>query len=447
VGIVHFWEDFRSSKLILFEFRASNFEFWPRLRPLVLVALFASAPGCHRHPEAAAPLLQRGYLWQREWTPAVIAGFHQAESRMDGVVVLGSEVSWSGNASHVARANIPWTDLQAANVSIAIRMAPFDGPFAEDTGPVQTIASEAKRLLADAQSHGVRPAEVQLDFDCAQKKLAGYTLWVRAIRRLVAPLPLVITTLPSWLDEPDFPLLVRETAGYVLQVHSVPTLAGSGRAVLCDTALARNWVGKASRIGIPFSVSLPAYWCVAGYDEAGKLIGVAMDSVQPAWPPGTSMLDFSANEDDLADLVAEWQHDRPPGLKELLWYRVPVATDQRNWRWPTLAAVMQGRKPSHRMDIIADGGNPVDLSIANNGEAEEHTHCAVTLTWDGARPIASDALTGWNLTIGQNRALFSTAAGDALRLSPGDRRSIGWVRYDKVTVPRWQLEERQSAPH
>jgi hypothetical protein len=363
---------------------------------------------------------------------------------MDGIVVLGCEVGWSGNAAHTARANIPWDNLRGGNVSLAIRMAPFNGPFDEETGPFQSIASEARRMLSEAQSHGVHPVEFQLDFDCAQKKLAGYTIWVRAMRRIVAPVPLVITALPSWLDEPDFPLLLRDTDGYVLQVHSVPTLASSGHAVLCDPALARKWVAAASRLGVPFSVSLPAYWCVAGYDEGGKLIGVAMDSVQPAWPPGTSVLDFSANEDDMADLVAGWEQDRPRALKELLWYRVPVATDQRNWRWPTLAAVMAGRKPSHRVDIVCDGDNPVDFSIVNNGEAEEHSYCAVTVTWDGAGTTASDALPGWNLTIQEGRAVFASTAGNMLRLSPGDRRSIGWIRYDKVTVPRWQVQEQSS---
>jgi hypothetical protein len=203
-------------------------------------------------------------------------------------------------------------------------------------------------------------------------------------------------------------------------------------------------VGKASRLGIPFSVSLPAYWCVAGYGPDGKLLGVAMDSIQPAWPPGTSALEFAANADDIAGLVAEWRQARPPGMRDLLWYRVPVATDQRNWRWPTLGAVMAGRNPVHRLDVVCDGGNPVDVSIVNHGEAEERTACTVILTWTGAGVTASDVLPGWTLDVEKDRAIFSTAPGEELRLSPGDARSMGWIRYDEVTVPHWHVEERSD---
>jgi len=302
--------------------------------------------GCRRPSVETGPLPELGYLWQRDWTPAVVvAGCRKAEKKMDGVVVLGAEVGWSGGEAHVARATIVWEELRNQKVALALRVAPYDGLFVENDGAANAITDEARRLLDEARAHRVEPTELQLDFDCAQRKLAGYGVWVKMLRKVAAPSPLVITALPAWLTEPEFPALAREAAGYVLQVHSVPTLAEGGRAVLCDTALARKWVAAASRLGMSFSVSLPAYWCVAGYDAKGRLLGVAMDSVQPAWPPGTGMLEFSADADEIAALVSEWKRERPVGMKELLWYRVPVVTDQRNWRWPTLAAVMEGRKP------------------------------------------------------------------------------------------------------
>ena len=406
------------------------------------VALALVASGCHRAASEAGPLPERGYLWQRDWTPAVAAGFREAEKRMDGVVVLGAEVGWSG--AHVARATIDWEQLRDRKVALAVRVAPYFGPFEADDAAAKTIAGEAGRLLDEARIHGVRPTEMQLDFDCAQGKLAGYRVWVRMLRRRIAPVPLVITALPAWLGQSDFPALAREADGYVLQVHSVPTQSVSGRAVLCDPGLARKWAREASSLGMPFSVSLPAYWCVAGYDEKGRLLGVAMDSVQPAWPAGTSMLEFSADADEIAALVNEWKRDRPVGLKELLWYRAPVATDQRNWRWPTLEAVMAGRKPAHRLEAICQGDNPVDVSIVNRGEAEERGGCTVAMTWSGAFATAWDALPGWTISTEKERAVFSTAPGAGLLLSPGDRRSIGWLRYDKVTAPRCEVQAGSS---
>lgn len=107
---------------------------------------------------------------------------------------------------------------------------------------------------------------------------------------------------------------------------------------------------------------------------------------------------------------------------------------------------MAGRRPVHRLGAVCDGDNPVDVSIVNRGEAEERAGCTVTLSWNGAAVTASDSLPGWTLSVEKGRAVFTTAPGAGLRLSPGDRRSIGWIRYDKVTAPRWQVDEQDSAP-
>src|ERR1700677_2092311 len=136
---------------------------------LVTLAFAASGPGCRHAPADAGRLPERGYLWQREWTPAVAAGFREAEEQMDGVVVLGVEVGWSGGAAHAARANIAWEELRGRKVALAVRMDAYQGPFAEDDGAIQAIAGEVKRLLDEARANGVQPGELQLDFDCAQK--------------------------------------------------------------------------------------------------------------------------------------------------------------------------------------------------------------------------------------------------------------------------------------
>lgn len=405
--------------------------------------------GCRRQESRPSdPLVQRGYLWQREWTPAVVDAVTQAEGKLAGLVILGGEIQWQGATPQTLRASIPWNVLKASKqpYAIALRVAPFAGPFASDDGPMRTLSEVATSLLTEARTHGVTVNEFQLDFDCAQKKLAGYRIWLKALRPVVSPMPLVITTLPAWLDEPEFAPLVGDVDGYVLQVHSVPTAKESGRTVLCDPALARKWVAKAATLGRPFAVALPTYWCLAGYDPAGKLLGVAMDGVQPSWPGPTRVLEFSSDADELAALVKEWQTLRPRGLKELLWYRIPVATDIRNWRWPTLAAVMAGRKPLHLIEVVTQGGNPVDVALANTGEADESLDISVIATWEEAGLVACDALPGWTVQEEPGRAVFIPARGYRLRLTPGDKQGVGWLRYDRITTPRWQVSRNNHPP-
>src|SRR5947209_17480283 len=97
---------------------------------LVIGAILFAA--CNRTaPTVSGPLAQRGYLWQRDWTAAVNGAVLEAQKRMDGVVVLGAEIGWTGKKPEVVRANINWETLKTRDVScsIALRIAPYSGPF------------------------------------------------------------------------------------------------------------------------------------------------------------------------------------------------------------------------------------------------------------------------------------------------------------------------------
>jgi hypothetical protein len=412
--------------------------FWQALSVTLLAFLFS---GCHPSADTSSgPLPQRGYLWQRAWTSAVDEATTQADQHLDGVIVLGAEIGWNEGNPRPIRSNISWSKLHAMKtpVSIALRIASYPGPFASNDATARAITTEATSLLSAAHAHGVNIQEFEVDFDCAQSKLKGYELWVQTLAKAVHPTRFVITTLPAWLHESEFPTLVGQADGYVLQVHSVPTLAESRHTSLCDPVLARKWVGQASKLGIPFSVALPTYSCMAGYDPAGKLINVAMDSVQPSWPPGTRVLEFGPDADDVADLVREWQTRPPQGLSEIIWYRLPVATDLRNWRWPTLLSVMSGRHPEHHLEVTQAGQAPVDLTIVNSGDADEQLNCAVVVRWNGSRPVACDALPGWSVSSSDGKAVFTTT-DIHLRLSPGATSSFGWIRLGQIAALHSQI--------
>jgi len=391
--------------------------------------------GCNRsNVKVSGPLPQRGYIWQREWTPAVIASLREVERRMNGVLLLGAEINFGSKGPEVTKASIDWDAVarQTQDCSIVLRVAPFPGPIRADDSQAHMIVDVTKQLLDDARTHNVKIEEFQFDFDCAQKNLGAYRAWLSMLRPIVHPIRFAITVLPAWLNEHEFLSLVRETDGYVLQVHSVP-ISARGSATLCDSKLVREWIARAGKLRMPFSVAMPTYRCTAGYARDGKLLSVAMDSVQPSWPPGTRILEFGADADEIAALVHEWQKARPSQLRELIWYRVPVSTDTRNWRWLTLAAVMAGRPPKHQLRVQQEGVNPIDLSIVNAGEADEQLDVDVTAKWSRADLEACDALSGWRVRSENNRAVFSSVAQNGFRLPPGATRKIGWLRFDQST--------------
>jgi hypothetical protein len=106
---------------------------------------------------------------------------------------------------------------------------------------------------------------------------------------------------------------------------------------------------------------------------------------------------------------------------------------------------MEGRIPLHHLEVSSRGDNPVDLSISNNGEADVPVNCTVTVSWKEGTLIASDALAGWKIRVEQGRALFRSNSTLGLRLPPGTRIDIGWLRYDRTPPLALQVSESSAA--
>ena len=153
-----------------------------------------------------------------------------------------------------------------------------------------------------------------------------------------------------------------------------------------------------------------------------------MDSVQGSWPPNTILREIAADPDELADLIREWRENRPAELEGIIWYRLPVETDARNWRFATLATVANGRKPHRQVDVFSEGMNPMDVAIRNAGEADERLQMKVIV--DSDQPaVDADALTGCRVSMHGTQSIFATEGSEALRLRPGETRSLGWLRF------------------
>lgn len=398
--------------------------------------LAASLTTCDRDRGRAAPLTHRAYVWQREWTPAVKAAVGESKSKLAGHVVLGAEITWRASTARPVRATIDWRSL-GSTCSLALRVAPWPGPF--DDASAKPVVDEALHLLSEAKAHAVACTELQLDFDCAQKKLAGYERWVRAVRTAIHPARLVITTLPVWLAEPEFKSLIAAADGYVLQVHSVLPTKNSDRTAICDPERARKCVAQASALGRDFEVALPTYSALVGFDAAGKLLGYHFEGPAPDWPANAKVMQFRSQPEEMAALVREWQTKRPAHLRGVLWYRLPISTDRQNWTLPQLYAVIEGRPLRHDLAAVCENKNPVDIIVINRGEADEAMR-TVRVSWHDAQLVASDALPGWRIEAGTQSVTFhpgvATNGGDRRAfaipgLSPGERRSIGWLRFDK----------------
>ena len=399
---------------------------------------------------ASGPLPQEIYVWQRVWTPAVAAGIRTAQDRVAGFSVLAGEVVWKGKSPELVRPKLDYSLLasQKQPPGLALRIGPYAGPFAADDAVAEQLISFAKTCLTDARNAGWQPAELQLDFDAATSKLSGYHTWITALQQAVAPLPISFTALPDWLRAPELKAMAAQTGRYVLQVHGIERArVDDPTPRLLDAATVQRWVTLADALGVPFRVALPTYRTAVGFNSAGKIIGLDSEGPARAWPAGTRLVTYISPAAEIAKLVHDWTLDRPANLSGLLWYRLPVAGEQRNWSWLTLTPVMQGRAPLAKLEVSQQGHNPVDLTLENTGEAELPWPQEIHITLPSGTTIsAADTLTGY--TFDQNAAqapeaiLRRATEFSHFILPPHGKKPLGWLRLEGTTGQALKIEIR-----
>lgn len=387
--------------------------------------------GCGRAPRAGGEMPQDVYVWQRDWTTNVVATLADRGGRFRRVVVLGAEVSWVSGQPRVVEVPFRLDAARVGSVGVAMRVGPYAGPYGAGDAVMRGLVATARSMVGRARSQGVEPAEVQLDFDCAESRLEGYRVWVEVLRRELRPVPLVVTALPSWLKRRSFATLARAADGFVLQVHSLARPKRMSDAFeLCDPVQALRSVEVAGRVGVPFRVALPSYGYLVAFGPGGEFVGASAEGGSPERPAGSRWRELWADPGAMARLVRTWGGDRPPSLEGLIWYRMPMPGDRLNWRWPTLEAVMGGRTPEARLDLGASTvrSGLVELELSNRGTGDWAEAVRVKAEWTGTRALAVDALRGFEAGSSVDGGMLFTNA--ICRLRAGERMLIGWVRFE-----------------
>jgi hypothetical protein len=414
-------------------------DIWPAALPLLALAV-NGAPASPAPPalsrQAPGPLPHEAHVWQWAWTQPVRDGVKAHARDFAGLTVLIAEVAWKDRRPQVVHVSLDYSTLTNAPcpVGLALRIGAYSGPFSTNDATADLLTGLAVSLIAETRANGLAPRELQIDFDCAESRLDGYRSWVEAFRRKAAPVPVRVTALPAWLAQPAFPRLAAAAGSYVLQVHSLdrPRQFDSPWT-LCDPAGARQAVARAARLSIPFRVALPTYGYLIAFDTDGRLLGLSAEGPAKTWPASARIREARANPIELAQLVQGWTTNRPANLQGVIWYRLPVASDLLNWRWPTLAAIMDFRSPREGFRAEPRRVEPglVEISLVNDGELDISSRLAVEVRWPserGTRLVAGDGLGGFELLDG---GLFSVKFQNPTplwRLPAGDKQVIGWLR-------------------
>jgi len=141
----------------------------------------------------------------------------------------------------------------------------------------------------------------------------------------------------------------------------------------------------------------------------------------------------------MASLVRGLHQDRPGTLRGIIWFRLPVAGDRLNWSWTTLSMVMDGRtpRPALAVEVISPGPGLSELTLVNRGDADAVPFNEVRVEWGADRLVAADGLRGFSTEPwGKGVCLFVRAEGEAGVVAPGERWTIGWLRFESSSEVR-----------
>lgn len=421
---------------------------WAIAAVLLTVATVLIVFLSRRGPRTTGAMASQAYLWQRAWTPAVVEaaevafGKTDASGGFDRIVILAAELTPSNGSGGTVIVQPDYAACRrgGSSVGLAIRINAYSGEFEADGAVTRHLVQVVSAVLASARSGGVKPVELQVDFDCPTARLAGYCLWVQAVSKAAAPVPVVITALPSWMGSRDFGKLVEAADGFVLQVHSVdPRLLTAEGGVLCDPLAALAAVERAGEFGRPFRVALPTYSYLAGFDKAGKLVGLAAEAGRSSWSDGVRLVRVSSDPSAMAALVRGWTADRPASMTGVIWYRLPVTGDKLNWHRQTLAAVAAGRCPRAIVTATAARAEPnlSEIIICNEGDADSPLPPELSVSWSGAELVACDGLAGMQIVSQCKTNVRFAPRDEAVGLiRPGQTIKAAWVRLDKDTEIR-----------
>ncbi|RYD18648.1 MAG: DUF3142 domain-containing protein, partial [Verrucomicrobiaceae bacterium] len=133
-----------------------------------------------------------------------------------------------------------------------------------------------------------------------------------------------------------------------------------------------------------------------------------------------------------ARLVREWTTERPTGLTGIVWYRLPVGGDRRNWPWETLRLVSRGEEDTTTAVFTATPGPGArDLHVENHGKFPVRLPSAITIH---TPVIAADAAGAYRLDDHADGLRLILREDIWPWIAPDEKIPAGWLRVSEESI-------------
>lgn len=381
------------------------------LTGVLVLVLFCALPG------SSGPLSHDAYVWQRQWRPEVGIAIQQNSDVVHAWHVLFAQIDANGSLRRV-HPDVPALLASQRPVIAVVRIETQSGHF-----DANALREHILGLLSEIQAANIPLAGIEVDHDCARSQLPRYANFLAQLKqKLPFHLPLSATTLPDWLESPALPTLLSQLDESVLQVHAVT----NPRTGLFDAAQAETWASRYAAITPrPFRVAVPNYGTQLRFDAHGNLIGVQSET--PLLGQAAHIRELIVPPAQVQTLLQHLQHKPPRLFAGVVWFRLPVADDERGWHVGTWRAVITGRTLTQKLEITAhQQSDPqlFDILLRNPSDIDLETPTEIALPSDCQ---TADGLNGYDLVASAHAGMVLQRRQAGL-FPPGQTRLIGWAR-------------------
>lgn len=386
-------------------------------RSLLWWGLLLGLLGCS---EPAPNLQHQAYIWQRQWTAQHDIALAASKTDFNTLRVLALQIDLNNGTYLWQKARVALHSLQQDGRPV-ILVVRIDGRISE----LQhlSILWQLKPLLQSWQAAGIKVSGVEIDYDSPRSQLPLYQAWLRQLKsQLPAGMPLQITALPDWLLAAEFPDLAATVDGVTLQLHSIL----SPEQGLFDVDVAKAWVRQLQSFELKtFNIALPAYHSALINSPSGWQV----ESEVPLASPGPRQEMYVAPK-TVAEFLAWLQRQNIEGL-QVVWFRLPLATDQRAWPLPTLQAVIRQQALHADVRLELTGTAPLfELTAQNQGNSTGVLPNTIQL--NATDCVGMDALQAFALQ--QQGDSITLQRQQNLGLAAGQQLKLGWFRCQSAQL-------------
>ncbi len=398
-----------------------------RARVFVLMAwcglcgLVLLLSACQR-PATVTPLDQQVYIWQRVWTADHPWALAQSRQTFSTLRILAAQIHPKEGWIH-PQIN---SDALKADGRPVIAVVRIDGQL--PSLDQAQILGQIRQIIANWQAQGLNLVGIEIDHDCASQRLPAYAALLQQIKHTLPPnLRLSITALPAWLDSPALDQVLAVVDSSVLQVHAVQRV---DRGLFDETVALRSIAAYAHRSPRDFYVALPAYHVALTRD------GQVESEVR--LPQAGARQEVRVDPQQVQRLLQNLAELHPPHLHGIVWFRLPMASDQRAWAWVTLEAVIRQQPLKTQLALTvqpsAQSAGLYDIVLKNDGNLDSPLPAQISM--NGKDCVAGDGLYPYQRRThdAQIRLIQpQSASAPPILINATAQRALGWVRCHSLS--------------